>query len=192
MGLDLVTLAEYKAYKGLTNPNEDTALTALITKASSLVKTICRRSFIDYVDEAKTEYYKGGSSRCSLNEYPVLSVLSVEYSDDYGKTYTLLEEYVDYVLDPESAEIVFIQSPYNSDTTKVNKFKVTYTAGFESVPEDLKLAVFDIVTYYTRNDGALHTQRNPGSNTVMIDYITNNRLPAHIARVLELHMAHYG
>ena len=193
MGLDLVTLAEYKKYMGITSTTEDAQNKSLITFCSNLVKTLCRRTFVDYVDDAKTEYFRGNGD-FHFSEYPVISVNSVEYSEDYGKTYTAITEFQDYVVDQESQTINFLTAPYNSDVARVNKLRITYNAGFTSdtFPVDLKLAVLDLVKYYSRNDGAVHSHKNPGSNTVLIDYITNNRLPAHISRVLDLYMAHYG
>ena len=60
MGLPLITLAEYKAYEGITNPNQDTEITSIIPKVSELVKNYCRRSFVDYLDDTKTELFSGG------------------------------------------------------------------------------------------------------------------------------------
>jgi hypothetical protein len=59
------------------------------------------------------------------------------------------------------------------------------------MPEDLKLAVLDLVTYYVKNDMAVHSPKSPGTNTVQIEYITKNTLPAHIARVLDQYTANY-
>jgi hypothetical protein len=192
MGLDLFTLAEYKAYMGITNPSDDAAISALIPKVSNIVKTICKRTFVDYVNDSKVEVSRGGKGYLDLSEYPVLSVSSVEFSDTYGQSYTTLTEFIDYIVDAEAEKVVFIAGPYNSNVSQPNRFKVTYTAGYEELPVDLKLALFDLVTYYRRGDGAIHSHKNPGSNTVLIDYITNNKLPAHISRILELYMAHYG
>lgn len=191
MGLDLVTITEYKAYMGIANPANDASITALITKVSGLVKTICRRTFVDYVNDSKVDVLRGGLPLIP-SEYPVLSVGSVEFSADYGKTYTTLVEYEDYVLDTQLGQVVFLVAQYNDMMPMPNAFKLTFNAGYEEIPADLKLAVFDLITYYTRNDGAVHSNRAPGSNTVQIDYVTNNKLPAHISRVLELYMADYS
>lgn len=191
MGLDLVTLAEYKAYMGTTSPTNDSNISALITKISSFVKRICVRTFVDYVDDTKVDIFRGGSNLIP-SEYPVLSISSIEYSQDYGSTYTTLTEYIDYVFDTELEQIVFIADPYKTMRPMPNAFKMTFNAGYEELPPDLKLAVFDLITYYIRNDGAIHSNRNPGSNTIQIDYVTNNKLPAHIARVLDLYMADYS
>lgn len=184
--MDLITISEYKAYAGITSTNSDTAIKNLIPKVSQLAKSYCRRSFVDYVNDAKTEVFDGGLYLL-LGEYPILSVSSVEASVDYGKTYTPLVEFTDYTI--SNADQVILPITLPSFTIIPNGYKVTYTAGYEVIPEDLKLAVMDLVTYYLRNDMAVKSQRDSGSNTVQIEYITKNTLPSHIARVLDLYLA---
>lgn len=189
MGANLVTLAEYKAYAGITSTNQDAEINAIIPKASQLVKTICHRTFVDYVNDNKEEVFSGGWSKLFLKEYPVLSIGSVEASVDYGASYVELVEFTDYVLDLEDGAITCI---YATEFPKyVNGYKVTYTAGYETLPEDLKVAVLDLVTYYMKNDMAVHSPKAPGTNSVQVEYITTANLPAHIRRVLYLYTGSY-
>ena len=207
MGSNLVTLQEYKAYVGISSTNQDSQIQALIPRVSTLVKSICRRSFVDYIDEQKTEVFSGGDFKLVLQETPVLQVISVETSTDYGNTYTELEPFKHYALDQENSCIVPVQVfGYTADywdglvkrtstpsfPRRVNGYRVSYTAGYETLPEDLKLAVMDLVTYYQRNDSAIHSSKAVGANTVQIEYVTNTSLPAHIRRVLDLYSANYN
>lgn len=189
MGLPLVTKAEYKAYVGITSTTQDSIIDSLIPKVSALVKNICRRTFIDYVNDARVEYSDGGGTVMVLGEYPVLS-LSVEYSVDYGNTYTSLLEYVDYALSKASSDIYAINN--TEFKYSPNAYKFTYTAGYEELPDDLKLAVMDLITYYIKNDSAIHSSKAPGTNSVQIEYVTTTNLPAHIKRVLDLYAANYS
>ena len=85
MGLPLVTKEEYKAYVGITSTNSDDELTAIIPKVSEYVKTYCRRTFVDYVNDSKTETTNAGYGPSIIpKEYPLISVSSVDYSSDYG------------------------------------------------------------------------------------------------------------
>jgi hypothetical protein len=187
-GLDLVTKAEYKAYAGIASTNSDTAIDSLIPRISALIKTYCRRTFVDYVDDAKVEVFsKGFGSAIYLEEYPVLSISSVEYSEDYGQTSTELVEFTDYVFDVEGQGIVTVNG--TDWPTLINGYTVTYNAGYEELPEELKLAVFDLITYYIKNDASVHSPKAPGTNSVQIEYITTSALPAHIKRVLDLYRA---
>ena len=187
MGLNLVTLAEYKAYVGITSSSQDTVINTIIPKVSELTKSICRRSFIDYVDDTKTETLSGGDTKLVLSEYPLLAVSSVEYSEDYGNTYVSLIEFTDYAVDNEDGSIVAITS--TGFPKKVNGYKIAYNAGFSIILEDLKIAVLDLISYYLKSDMAVKSQRNAGSNTVQVEYITKNTLPSHIARVFDLYIA---
>ena len=189
MGANLVTLAEYKAYAGISSNNQDALINSVIPKASQLIKTICRRTFVDYVNDSKEEVFSGGWSKLYLKEYPILSIGSVEASTDYGKTYTELEEFTDYVLDLEDGTIT---STSTVEFPKyINGYKVTYTGGYEILPEDLKIAALDLVTYYIKNDMSVHSPKAPGTNSVQIEYITTSTLPAHIMRILYLYIGSY-
>lgn len=190
MASNLVTLNEYKTYVGIVSPTQDDAITTIITKVSQLVKSVCRRSFVDWVDEIKTEIFSGGES-FTLQEFPVIAIASVEYSSDYGATYTSLVEYTDWVLDRQTEQIRSISANGVFDYS-INGYRVTYTGGYESIPEDLKLAVLDLVTYYLKNDSAIHSNKAPGTNAVQIEYISTSSLPAHIKRVLDLYMSNYN
>ena len=67
--------------------------------------------------------------------------------------------------------------------------KVVYTAGYSACPEDLKLAIFDLVKYYLKDErkermsigGA--TIENPVSTSIR----NNVGFPDHIKRVLDMY-----
>lgn len=191
MGLSLVTRAEYKAYANISSTNSDAAIDLLIVKVSQLVKTICRRTFVDWVNDQKTEYHEGGTDTLVPQESPILAVSSLEYSQDFGKTYTTLTEYTDYAVSQAQGVIKSLDTalgfPYG-----INAYRLTYTAGYETLPEDLKLAVLDLITYYIKNDAAIHSSKAPGTNSVQIEYVTTTNLPAHIKRVLDQYADNYN
>lgn len=211
MGLPLVTRAEYKAYQGISSTTSDATIDGLITKASALVKTICRRSFLDYVDEAKVEYSDGGTGTIELEEGPILQVASVEYSSDYGQNYLTLDEFTHYAFSRKNNNLIPIlvktqpvennslygYVPYGTTydpifPEAVNGYRVTYTAGYEVLPEDLRLAVLDLIAYYMKNDSAVHTHKLAQPNTMQVEYITSTNLPAHIKRILDLYTLSYN
>lgn len=190
MGLPLITLAEVKAYTGITSSNQDVEINSLIPKVSAIIKTYCRRTFIDYVNEEKVEIDNGLNSPYIYTEEPrVLAISSLEVSYDYGQTYTALQEYVDYVLDYTYDRV---QSTTGIFTNRINGYKITYTAGYDEVPQDLKQAALDLVVYYMRNDMAIKSSKVAGTNTVQIEYVTTNAMPAHISRVLNQFIRDYA
>jgi len=191
MGQNLITVAEYKAYSGITSTNQDAALALVVPKVSDLVKNICRRTFVDYVDDFKVETKRSlPNNRFIASETPLMSVSTVEFSNDFGQTYTSLTEYTDYVVDPDSDAVEIISYIYQ-DYSRVNAFRFTYNAGYETIPGDLKMAALDLVQYYMRNDSAVHSTKSISPNTMQIEYVSSTNLPAHIKRVLDLHTAYY-
>ena len=187
MGANLVTLQEYKAYAGITNPNSDSEINLLIPAISDLVKTYCKRTFVDYLTVPKEEVFNGAVGSFILEETPIRSIVSVEFSSDYGQNYRDLTEFVDWVED-----VGYIVSVNPGGFPRyLRGYKVTYTAGYVVMPAELKLALLDLIKYYMRNDGAVHSPKAPGTNSVQIEYISTTSLPAHIRRILDLHRADY-
>ena len=186
---DLITRAEYKNYLGISSSNKDTEIDLLIPKVSQLVKTYCRRNFTDYYDEAKTEYFDGGFDKLILKETPVSNVTQVSKSTNYGQTYTNLTKFTDWVLDGDSVRAISNGGWFQE---YMRGYRVTYTAGYEFVPEDLKLAVLDLVEYYSKNNSAVHVNRDVTPNVTQIQYVASTNFPAHIKRVLDQYTADYA
>lgn len=189
MATDLVTLQEVKEYANISSTNQDTQINLLIPSVSQFIKTYCGRTFLDYVNDEKSQKYSGGSTHLFVDEPPILTITGVEYSTDYGNTYITLTEFTDYVIDPDGNAIISTSS--DGFPKVLNGYKVTYTGGFEVLPEDVKLAALDLVVYYLRNDMAIKSQGGLGRNTVAIEYVTSVNLPAHIRRVLDLYRVSY-
>jgi len=188
MALNLITRQEYKTYAGIKSTNEDAIIDALVPRVSQLVKNYCRRTFVDYMDSDKVEVFSGGFDKLILAETPVVSIATVQTSSNYGQTYTNLTQYTDWVLEGDT---ILSLNSLGVFPKLVNGYKVTYRAGYDDVPSDLALAVMDLVTYYRKNDAAIHSPKAPGSNAVQIEYITTTSLPAHIKRVLDQYVADY-
>jgi len=194
MALNLITLAEYKTYAGIKSTNYDREIAGLIPRVSELVKKYCNKTFVDFVDVDKVEYFNGatsyggaGQSKFILQESPVISVSEVALSTDYGQNYNALTQYVDWVQDGD--EVVAIGS--QGFIKYIRGYRVIYRAGYDDVPSDVALAIMDLVSYYRQNDAAIHSTKAPGTNSVQIEYISTTSLPAHIRRVLDLYKADY-
>lgn len=182
---DIVTREEYKAYATIKSPLQDEAIDSLIPAVTSYIKTYCGRAFIDYFDVDKVEVFSGGTVALMQREYPIVSITSLEYSDDRGKTFTALEEYTDFVYDMENEMLRIVGC--DIIPKKMNGYKLTYKAGFEDYPKELKLAAMDTITYYMKSDMAVKSTRGAGSNTTQIEYVLNSGLPSNIRRILDLY-----
>lgn len=186
--LNLVTRAEYKAYMGISSTNSDAIIDILIPLVSQFVKNYCRRSFVDFVDTPKVEVLRGGVPYLMLLEAPIISINSIELSSDYGQTYTTLTEFTDWVLDGELIRPIGTES----FPDYIRGYRVTYSAGFDDVPEDLRLAVMDLITYYSKNDGAVNALKHVNTTSMQIEYITDTALPSHIKRVIDYYVSDYS
>tara|TARA_B100000945_G_scaffold56872_1_gene41936 strand:+ start:107 stop:694 length:588 start_codon:yes stop_codon:yes gene_type:complete len=190
---DLITLQEYKTAEGITAPKDDARLNVLIPSVSELVKTYCGNSFIDFFSSNKTETFNidWGTYVVQLTESPVNAIVSVQERESYNSAYTTLTTGAyEFSLDTRTDSVLRTTSAgYKNWPRGVDAVKVVYTAGYSSVPSDLKLAVLDLVTYYLKDE---HKQRqsiagaslqNQGSTS------QNNNVgfPDHIKRVLDLH-----
>jgi hypothetical protein len=189
---DLCTLAEFKTYKSIsdTNTKEDALIAQLITSTSDFIKEYCQRTFIDNFDEEIIEYIDGSDKKTVyLKEFPLVrDSVVVEFSEDGGQTYTTATEYTDYFI---GEDFITAGAGYtlHNPTISHQAIKVTYTAGFEEVPEDLKVACMDMVEYYRK------TEYNPKSSlgAHMVERSTadyyGTKLPGHIYRILSNYRA---
>jgi len=187
MAIDLVTKSEYKTYMGITSTNSDSEIDFLIPKVSDLVKSYCRRTFVDYYSNIKVEVYDGGFKELLLKETPLVSIASVQYSSDYGKTYTTLTKFTDWVQKDDSV----VSIAHSVFPEAINGYRINYFAGYDSVPGDLRLAVLDLIEYYSRNNGSVHSSRDLNPNTTQINYVSSTNLPAPIKRILDQYVADF-
>lgn len=181
--LDLITLEEYKAYAGINSNTQDNEIQILIPKIGMIIRNYTGRALIDYYNTPKQETSDGDVPYILIQEMPIKEILAVEYSSDFGQTYTSLSQFTDFVYKPDLGAILPTSNsgfPYS-----LNGFRVTYTGGYSEAPGDLKLAAMDLVTYYRKSDMSVKSTRAPGANTTQIEYILSAVLPAHIRRVLD-------
>jgi|WetSurMetagenome_2_1015567.scaffolds.fasta_scaffold82110_3 hypothetical protein len=181
---NLVTLKETKDYMGIVSTEQDTKIKNLILYVSDFIKLYCGRVFIDnYANSAYTnitEYWSGGFNYYYTKEFPLRSLVSVSISVDLGTTYTTLTSGIDYAIDMEKDRIYIAEGDVYSG---VNTYKFVYTGGFAVTPDSLKVAVFDLIQYYLKDQGV--PRKTSGS--VSIEYIRSSDLPYHIKRVLDLY-----
>ena len=190
---DLITQASYKDAEGLSTPKEDLRISALIPSVSQLVKTYCANSFVDFYSSNKTETFNinWGTHVVQLTESPVNSIVSVKERADYGSSYaTLTTGAFEYFLDLDTDSVFRTTSAgYKNWAKGVGAVEVVYRAGYSAVPEDLKLAVVDLITYYLKDE---HKQRRVMAgasiqNSASTTQQNNVAFPDHIKRVLDLY-----
>lgn len=182
----IITLTEYKAYKGISSTTDDTKRQNIIDAVNSYIVSYCNRTFNDYISTTKTEYFDATDGELYPSEYPLTGITTIKTSTDAGETYdTTLAEFTNYVLDLPNSRIVSIDADvFVSTSYPINAIEVIYNGGFTDIPEDIKLAAVNLVDYY------LEEQYTPskafaGVRVENIVGIDAGRLPSHIKMVLD-------
>lgn len=191
---NLITLEEYKEAEGIQSPKEDLRLEALIPSVSQLVKTYCGNSIVDYYTTNKTEVINvlWDTHIVQLTESPVNTIVSVEERDSYQSSYTTLTEAAyEFYFDASTDSILRTTggSTFRPWSKGPGAVKVVYTAGYETVPADLQLAVIDLVTYYLKDE---HKERRTLAGASVQNQASSSQrdnvaFPDHIKRVLDLY-----
>jgi hypothetical protein len=183
----LLSLAQYKLQRGINSTTDDAKLNTILASISALVKNYCGRSFIDYYSVNKVEKFslKWEQKAVFLSETPIVNVVTVKELDEgTNNTYTTLTS-SQFVVDNNMDAIYRVENgEFEYFPTGINAVEVTYTGGYATTPEDLKLALVDLTTYYYKDEykpelnHSSFTIRNP---TSAADF------PEHIKRVLDLY-----
>ena len=191
---DLVTLSDYKEAEGISSPKDDLRISRIIPSVSQLVKTYCGNTIVDFYSNNKIEEFDvyWDTYAVQLTESPVVSIVTVQERGGYDEAYaTLTTGAHEYYLDTRTDSVVRTNESGGRLNWKqgVGAVKVTYRAGYASTPQDLRLAVFDLITYYLRDE---HKERRTlGGATIQNQSSTTQRdnvaFPDHIKLVLDLY-----
>lgn len=178
----LTTLSAIKALLNIpaANTDQDDWLTALQGAAEQTIKSYCGR---DFEQASYTEYYTGTGLRTFvLRQTPVstISSLYLDQSGNFGQnpdgafdSTTQLTYGEDYVLDlnpstgksdtgivfrintiwPRFYREYYIGRMAGRLFSSEGNIKVTYTAGYSTIPADLQYAVAYLTAYMKRNIG---------------------------------------
>jgi len=191
---DLCTRDDYKAYKKIEHVKDDSQIDVLVTSISELVKTYCGSTLIDYYSSNKTEtfdIFDAGTAEVFLTESPLVSVSSVQERDSITDSYTTLTANTDYYVDTEHDRIFRIDGDVSSKAWSRGfaSVQIIYRAGYSTTPQDLRLAIYDLITYYLkeeykgRKSMAGATLQNETSTSIREDI----GFPDHIKRVLDMY-----
>ena len=192
--MDLCTLTDYKLYKKIEHNKDDSQLNALIPAVSALVKTYTANAIVDYAIEDKIEIFDipdNYTSEIFLTESPLLNIALLQERESIADDYTTLVENTDFYVDKEHDRLYRIDGETSTKyfAKGFASIKATYRAGYTECPEDLKLAVFDLITYYLKEE--YKGRRSMAGATLQNDPTSSLRtdigFPDHIKRVLDLY-----
>jgi len=197
---NLVTLQQYKDFAGITGVNQDAKLNVIIPSVSQAVKTYCGTSFVDYYGTDKTEYFDitdDSTTAVMVDESPLVSVSSVQERESQDDDYTtLITENSDssgkyeYIIETEKDLIRRTTASADKAFPKGRRaVKVVYRAGYAATPQDLRLACFDLVKYYLREErkSTLTVAGASIRNEVSTSLRDNIDFPDHIKRILDFY-----
>jgi len=200
---NLITLREYKDFAGIQGVNEDSKINVIIPAISQAVKTYCGTSIIDYYSTDKTEYFDITDNltyAIMVDESPLVSVSLVRERDSQsGSWVTLISENSDssgkyeYIVDVSKDTIFRTTATGDKYFPRGRKaVEVTYRSGYSATPEDLKLACFDLVKYYLKDErkASLVISGAQIQNQVSTSLRENIGFPDHIKRILDFYKVH--
>ena len=200
---NLVTLQQYKDFAGIKGVGEDAKINVILPAISQAVKTYCGTSFIDFYSSDKTEFFDildTSTTAVLVDESPLVSVTQVQERENQSSSYVTLitensngsgkyEYIVDTALDMVSRTTATGDKAFPRGRKAV---KVVYRSGYASTPSDLKLACFDLIKYYLKDErkSGLTIAGATVRNEVSTSLRENIGFPDHIKRILDFYKVH--
>jgi hypothetical protein len=154
----VIALAEWKTYRGYPSAGTayDATVTALIPQVQAEMERYCGCDSFDSATYTDQAYDGTGTKSLYLRNWPVTTLTSVKTLDGAGTSTTLAStEYRAAVGDNSNGRLTRLSgsSSYWPDNTPAlsngpcwpvgsENILVTYTAGYSTIPGDLKLAAF--------------------------------------------------
>jgi hypothetical protein len=182
---ELITLDEYKLYKGKAKTDDDDKINMIIPAVSSLIKAYVGHGIIDNWDTPLVEEYTlpYDSTLLYLNGYPVREIVSV--TEAVGGYVGGLDSTIHY---PVIFNTGFTYDGASGRLTRIGgnwarKVIVTYKTGYATVPEQIKLAAIELVSYYL-NEEWKPTRASGGTSIVGPEEHVGG-MPLHIAKLLD-------
>jgi hypothetical protein len=164
---DLLSVQEASAFLRITGTADEVEIAEMVTSASSIIE----RRIGPVIMASYVETYDGGRPQIMLRHSPVVTITSVSEAWGFSTIYTLTPTVLDgtptnlgnfgYSLDAKlgllTRRTVGVASRFANGVQNVT---VAYTAGYPTVPNDLKLAAKLLVQhfYMTQRGGS----RRPG------------------------------
>nr|BDD45341.1 hypothetical protein 17 [Elusimicrobiota bacterium] len=184
----LITQEELETFLQETISDSDYKNT-LINFASDLIEKYTGRhlKLKTYTDE---EYDGNGSLELYLNQFPIVSVTDVKYWNSINNVeiyaYTERVEFLVYGVEG----YIFMRSGW----VKGNKnYRVTYTAGYENIPYDIKKACADLCSlmHYHKDKTGIKSEKI-GAYSITLDKdgkanVMGVAVPAEILGVLNMY-----
>lgn len=149
----ITSLASLRRYLQVdsTDVSDDHTFNELVMQVSKFIEGYCERSFIS---QSYTEYYNGnGSSELVLNHYPVTAITSCYDDTDRAWGADTAIPTTDLQISDRVPGLIIYDGGTFFDTMNLFKYaveniKITYTAGYAVIPQDLEMAANMLCAYH--------------------------------------------
>lgn len=164
----LCELDEVKRYLSIDGSAEEEGdlLEELIDNVSKMFETECDREFSS---TEHTEYFSGGGRRwIRPKHYPITAITSLWDDNDWGWNNDDLVDTDEYKISNDERFVILKNTTF---VNAVENVKVTYTAGYSTIPLDLKMVCIDEVArlYKARTQRHLTSYSNTEGENLVFD-----------------------
>jgi len=145
----LTSVSALKDYLGITGTEKDDLLESIINRVSDIIENYCGRTFKEttYTEE---EYDGTGSDELLLENYPLTSSsITLEKRDTLSNSdnwSTIDSE--NYFVYTDEGKIKYLTNIFQEAP---KHYRVTYTAGYSPIPDDLEEAALQLCKYIYNN-----------------------------------------
>lgn len=156
-----VTLAEVKAQLIITFTDDDTKLTQLITQARKAIENYCAISIVaktitmvaDLYVEKELPYGPVTGIQAAQTRSGTQGSGPTQYETATGQWQTEGDEFLSFR--PPLCGTFDINAPYTGidQASYPNRWRIVYTAGYTTVPDDLKLAIMEEIAFRYEHRG---------------------------------------
>lgn len=145
-GSEPLTTAEAKSHLRVTTSDEDTLIDTYISAARQWMELYLNRSIPEQTIVCVLDHFPYDGQSIKLPQSPASAITSIQYVDTNGDTQTWGSS--NYTLDsysePSRVEAAYNVS-YPSTRPQNNAVTITYTAGYSTIPADIKHALKMVV-----------------------------------------------
>lgn len=182
---EFITLQTYKDYKNLTKTDNDVKLGVIVNAVNSLIKAYLGRTVILDENTPFEEYFSLDYETDVIfpKFWPIADIVSITeipagYSYD-STVHFALEVDEEYMLDGED-RIYKIGSCWAQGPRTI---RLEYTAGYATLPDDIKLAAIELVDYFFKEQ---YLQARTTGNTTITNLVPNETtMPPHVKLILD-------
>lgn len=173
----LTTVSDVKESLGISSGDhtKDNLITRKINQATRVIENYCDTHFLN--DTTYTEYYDSNVYHRDLvlRNRPVVTFTSLQArtTTTNDNTFQTIDTKL-YFVDNEAGVVKFLDVFWGD----WQQWKIVYTAGYSTIPEDVAEAAATLASYYVQNpaSGAKVTQQKEGQREVHYQQMGSNNL----------------